>query len=204
MVNMEYETAEELVKKIKNNSGKVKAEVIRIEKEYILQKEGEEGLLKVKERMKELGVEMDFQKLDSLTWEKEWKNSLMVVVAKEVFNWTEDDVFEMGRYSPRASFFIKSIIQYLVSIEMVFNNMGKYWDKHHDFGALDAIEISQEKKHLIMRKKGFFTHPLMCIYHAGYFKGVAEFVIKSKNVNIEEVKCVHKGDDYDEYKITWE
>ncbi len=201
---MQQETAEELAKRIKGSPGKVKTEVIRIEKDFILEKEGEEGFLRLKERLKELGAEIDFQKIESLTWEEEWKNSLMVVVAKEIFNWTEEDVFQMGRYSPRASFFIKSIIQYLVSIETVFSNMGKYWDKHHDFGSLEAIELNHEEKFLIIRKKGFFTHPLMCIYHAGYFKGVAEFVIKSNNINIEETKCMHSGDEYHEYKIFWD
>jgi predicted hydrocarbon binding protein len=203
VINMQ-ETAEELANRIRNNPGKVKAEVMRIEKEYILEREGEEGISKLKERMKELGADIDFIKLESLTWEEEWKNSLMVVVSKEIFNWTEEDVFEMGRYSPRASFFIKSIIQYLVSVETVFDNMGKYWDKHHDFGALEAVELNLVKKYLVIRKKGFFTHPLMCIYYAGYFKGVAEFVIKSNNINIEETKCMHKGDEYHEYKISWD
>ncbi len=203
MVINKQETAEELVKRTRGSSGKVKAEVIRIEKEYVLQREGEEGVAKLEKRMNELGAEIDFKKLDSMTWEEEWKNSLMVVVAKEIFNWTEEDIFEMGRYSPRASFFIKSIIQYLVSIEVVFDNMGKYWDKHHDFGSLEAVELNKVKKYLVLRKKGFFTHPLMCIYHAGYFQGVAEFVIKSKEVNIEETRCMHKGDEYHEYRISW-
>ncbi len=206
MVNMEQETSQQFAERIKNSSQrnhKVKAEIIRIEKEYILSKEGEEGLNRVFERMKELGTELDFKKLESQTWEEEWKNSLMVVVCKEIFNWTEEDIFEMGRYSPRASFFIKSIIQYLASIDVVFQNMNTYWRKHHDFGELEPTEINKEEKYLIIRKKGFYTHPLMCLYHAGYFKGVSEFVLRSKDINIEETKCMHRGDEYDEYKITW-
>ncbi len=201
---MEEENIEKFIEREKDSERRVKAEVIRVEKEYVLQKEGEGGFKKVKSRMEELGVDLDFKKLDFITWEKEWKNSAFIAICKEVFNWTEEDVFQMGRYSPRASFFIKSIIQYLVSIDTVFQNMGTYWEKHHDFGELEPVEINKEKKYVVFRKKNFFTHPVMCIYHAGYFQGIAEFVIKSKKINTQEVKCMHRGDDYHEYIIKWE
>ena len=203
---MEQETSQQFAERMKSSperAHKVKAEIIRVEKEYILSKEGEEGLNKVSERMKELGAELDFKKLDSQTWEEEWKNSLLIVVAKETFNWTDEDIFQMGRFSPRASFFIKSIIQYLVSIDVVFNNVSNYWHKHHDFGDLEPVEINKEEKYIVIRKVGFRTHPIMCIYHAGYFKGVVEFVLRSDNINVDETKCMHKGDDYHEYRITW-
>ncbi len=201
---MEEENIENFIEKEKNSTRKVKAEVIRVEKDYILSKEGKEGFEKVKRRMKELGVDLDFEKLNSVTWEKEWKNSAFIAICKEVFNWSDEDIFEMGRNSPRASFFIKTMIQYFVSVDAVFDSMGEYWRKHHDFGELEPVELNKEEKYIIARKKFFQTHPVMCSYHAGYFKGVLEFVIKSKEISVKEVKCMHKGDPYHEYLITWE
>ncbi len=193
------ETADEL----RVLPGKVRAEVIKISADYIKQKEGEDGLKKLEEKMKELGAFVDFKRLGSLTWEEDWKFSLMLATCKETFNWEEDDIFEMGRYSPRASFFIKSIMQYIVSIDTVFKKVDYYWRRHHDFAELEPVEINKKEKYVIVRLKGFHRHPLMCTYHAGYFKGVVEFSVKASEINIKETKCIHRGDEYDEYKISW-
>ncbi len=202
---MENKTLEEVAKELKeNNKGMVTGEVMRIEGDYVIYREGEEGLEKVKKKMLEMGVEIDFSKIKSAAWEEEWKNSLFILTCKEVFNWSDDDIFDMGKFSPRASFFIKTIVQHLRSIDIVFNNANKYWRKHHNFGELEAVELNHEEKYLILRKKGFYTHSVMCTYHAGYFLGLAEFVLGRGNVNIEETKCMHKGDPYHEYKITWQ
>ncbi len=127
----------------------------------------------------------------------------MVIVCKEIFNWTEEDIFEMGRYSPRASFFIKMMMRYIVSMESLFENANIYWKKHHDFGEIEPVEINKDKNYIIMRVKGFHTHPLLCIYHAGYFKGIIDFVVPNKNITVEETECSHKGASYDEYLIKW-
>ncbi len=198
------ETLEDFIQRKKGSPERVKAEVVRTNKEYIVSKEGEEGLEKVKQRMEELGGAIDFVELNKKTWEEDWKNSLFIATAREVFGWTDEDVFEMGRYTPRASFFIKSIIQYLASLDVVLQNTGKYWDKHHDFGRLETVEYNKEEKYIIIRKYDFLMHPVMCSYHAGYFKGISEFVVKSENLTVEEVKCMHKGDEYHEYIIKWD
>ncbi len=199
----EEKSLEEVVAELKQIDGNVKAEIILVQRDYILYKEGEEGLKRLKERMKELGADISFEEIKASSWEKEWKNSLMMVVAKEVFNWTEEDVFEMGRYSPRASFFIKMMMQYVVSLDILFNNAGVYWKKQQDFGEVESTELNKEERYAVVRIKNFHTHPLMCIYHAGYFKGALEFVTKSKGVTVEETECTHRGGRYHEYLIKW-
>jgi predicted hydrocarbon binding protein len=199
----EEKTLEETAEELKKIKGNVKAEVIFVQRDYILYKEGEKGLERLMEKMKELGAEIFFEKIKPSSWEREWKNSLMTIVAKEVFNWTEDDIFEMGRYSPRASFFIKMMMQYVVSLDILFNNADKYWKKQEDFGEIEPVELNKEEKYAVVRIKNFHTHPLLCIYHAGYFKGAIEFVTKSKEVTVEETECTHKGGRYHEFLIKW-
>lgn len=199
----EEKTLQEVAKELKEVEGNVKADVILVQRDYILQKEGEEGLRRLEEKLKELGVDIDFQKMKGASWEKEWKNSLITVVAKEIFNWTEEDIFEMGRYSPRASFFIKMMMQYVVSLDVLFNNTNVYWKKQQDFGEMESVELNKEERYAIVRIKNFRTHPLLCVYHTGYFKGAVEFVTKSKNVTVEETECAHKGGRYDEFLVKW-
>jgi predicted hydrocarbon binding protein len=199
----EEKSLKEVAEELKRIEGHVKAEVILVQRDYILNKEGEEGLKRLNEKMNELGADLSFEKIKSSSWEKEWKNSLMTVVAKEIFNWTEEDIFEMGRWSPRASFFIKMMMQYVVSLDVLFSSANIYWKKQQDFGEIESVEINKDERYAIVRIKNFHTHPLLCIYHAGYFKGAVEFVTKSKGVTVEETECTHKGGRYHEFLVKW-
>jgi hypothetical protein len=197
------ETLQETADRLKNFPGKVKGEVFRTHADYIRQKEGEDGVRRVEEKMAELGTPILFEEINPFEWISEGMSSLTIVVTKEVFNWTEDDVFEMGRFAPKFSFIIKVMIQYLVSIESLLKNAAKYWNKHFDFGSVE-VESDTENKKAVVRERGFNTHPLVCLYHAGYFKGLCEFAIKSKNITVTETACTHKGAEYNEFSIKWD
>ncbi len=203
---MEKETLQQTADRLKNFPGNVKGEVFRTHADYIKHKEGEEGVKRTEEKMNELGVPIKFSEIKSFEWISEGMSSLTIVVAKELFNWSEEDVFEMGRFAPRASFIIKVMIQYLVSIESILENSEKYWDKHFDFGSLETSFIKGEKAATVREKispEYRHLHPLTCIYHTGYYTGLCEFTVKSGDVKITETKCVHNGDDYNEFLIEW-
>jgi hypothetical protein len=143
---IEEKSLEEIAKILReNNQGKFRTELIRAEKDYIIHKEGEEGLKKVKEKMRELGGDIDFDKLLSRDWEENWKHVFFVIVAKEVLNWTDDDVFQMAIYCPRVSFMLKTLMQYFVSVDIVFANVSTYWKKHYNFGDVEPVEINKEE-----------------------------------------------------------
>ncbi len=199
---MEKETLQQTANRLKNFSGNVKGEVFRTHADYIRHKEGEEGVKRLEEKMEELGAPIKLNEIKSFEWISEGMSSLTIVVAKELFNWTDKDVFEMGRFAPRASFIIKLMIQYLVSVESLFKNATKYWDKHYDFGEVE-IDFHREENKIILREKDFKTHPTVCFYHAGYFRGLAEFVVKSQEISVEQTASAHEGSPYNEFVIQW-
>ncbi len=201
---MPEETLEETVKRLRDFPGNVKGEVFRTHADYIRKKEGEHGLKKLQERMESLGASIDFDKIKSFEWVSEGMSSLTIIIAKDTFGWSDEEVFEMGRFAPKTSFIIKVMIQYLVSMDRLFDSAEKYWDKHYDFGGLEKVEYNKEEKKMVIREKDFKTHPVVCIYHAGYYKGLSEFAIKSDKVDVKETACVHHGADYNEFTITWE
>jgi len=201
---MTEETLEETVKRLRDFPGNVKGEVFRTHADYIRKKEGEQGLKKLEERMKELGAPINFDEIKSFEWISEGMSSLTIVVAKDTFGWSDEDVFEMGRFAPKTSFIIKVMIQYLVSMDRLFGQAEKYWGKHYDFGSVEKVEYDKENKKVVVREKDFKTHPTVCIYHAGYYQGLAEFAIKSDKISVKETACAHKGADYNEFTITWE
>jgi len=193
------ETAEDLL----SREGHVKGEVFRTHAEYINYREGEEGVKKVEERMADLGAPVKLREKKSFKWEKEGLSSLVIVVAKDTFNWTEDDIFDMGSFSLKVSFFLKAVIHYFVSLESVIKKASESWDKQFDFGSLEVVDFSEKEKLIVIRTHDFEMHPLNCRFHAGYFKAIISLAVKSEKITVEETKCNHKGDEYHEYKVTW-
>lgn len=197
------EKSEEVAKNLISREGKVKGEVIRTNIEYLRRKRGDGAVERVQRRMKELGSTLDFNNIKPFHWYSEGENSLIVVVAKEVLNWSDNDVYEMGYSTLKLSFIMKMILQYFVSAERVFKNANKYWRKHFDVGSIELVEFSKKEKYASIRIKDFYMHRLNCVYQKGFFQALCELVIKSKEVNVEEVRCIHRGDSFHEYKITW-
>jgi len=200
---MEEETLKQSADRLKNFQGNAKGEVFRMHAQYIKSKEGEEGLKKLEKRMEELGVPIDIENVKPFEWKSEGISALIILTSKEVFGWTKEDVFQMGRFAPRFSFVLKVMAQYLISIETLFKNSPKYWKKNYDFGKIEPIKIDMEKQELIVREIGIATHPLVCVYHAGYFKGISEFVLGGKEATVKETACVHEGADYHEFLLSW-
>ncbi len=198
------ESLQTVARQLRNFPGKVKGEIFITHESYIRLKEGEIGVKKVEKKMKELGFPIDFNKVKPFEWQDESTSSLVIVVAKNIFNWTEEDVFEMGRFSPRFSFILKLMTKYIISVESLFLNASKYWQKHQSVGYIVPVELNEREKRVVIRVMEFATHPLVCIHRAGYFKGLCEFAIKGKNINIKETACIHNGADYHEYLIQWE
>ena len=196
------ENLQETVERLKSFQGNVKGEVFRTHADYIRSKQGEEGLKTLEERMNQLGAPINFKEVKSFEWVNEGLSSLVLVVAKDTFNWTDEDIIEMGRFATKFSFIIKVMIQYLVSVEALLKNAAKYWDKHFDFGSLET-EYDKENNLVTITEKGDTPHKLSCLYHKGYFQGLLEFVVKGKEVSVKEIECIHEGGEYNRFLIKW-
>lgn len=198
---------EKSLKEIANNlmkiKGNVKGEVLRISAAYIAEKEGEKGVEVIEEKLKELGYSLKFKEIKPLRWYPEALSVLVILVAKDVFNWKNSDIFDMGNSAPKYSFIVKLLLKYLISVEKIFEECPKYWRKHFDFGELEPVEINTKEKYAIIRVKGYKFHPLICLYHAGYFLRLVQLSIRSKKITIKETKCMFKGDPYHQYLIKW-
>ncbi len=184
--------------------GNVKGEVIRADLEYIKVKMGEEGLKKIEDRFEELGYPLHLRDIKPFHDYKEAQAVLIYLFSQDLFGWDEERISKMGEGAAKTSFIVKALIRYFVSVERLMEEAPNYWSKHHDFGKLETIDFSEKEKFITFRIIGYDFHPLACTYHRGYFLSVARFSIKGKNISLEETKCVHRGDEYHEYRINWE
>ncbi len=201
----EEKNLKEVADELMSQNGNVRGEVFRTHAEFIKYKEGEEGIVMVEDRMRELGYPVDLVKTQTGDWHKEALSVLVIVVAKEIFDWTEDDVYEMGNSAPKHSFIVKMFIKQFISVKDIFEKAGQYWEKHYNFGTIEGGEFNEEEKYITVKIKDYRFHELVCgPYFKGYLTRIAQFSIKSKKIETEQIKNVFNGDPYNEYLIKWE
>lgn len=200
MISLNKKEVDEMMKL----GGNVRGVIVEGHFAYIKDKKGQRGVDKVKQRMKELGYQFDEKKISNTGWCPEPLACLINIVAAEVFNWNEKDVFEMGYETPKYSFVVKILMQYFLDIEKIFAKIPDYWQKNFDFGEMEVVSFSTKEKYGIIRIKDFYKyHPLICVYHEGYFTKIAELMLGSKKVKFDHPKCLFRNDPYEEFKISW-
>ena len=107
-------TKEEL-DKIMQIKGNVRGAIFQTHAVYIRLKKGDEGVKMVEEKLKELGHPLKFEEVKPLDWYPEAISILIMVVIKEIFNWTDKDIFEMGNMAPKSSFIVRLVIKHFLT-----------------------------------------------------------------------------------------
>ena len=194
-------TIEEQIKELKNISGNVLGEKFYTTFNYLKTRKKKQEIKEIFKKMEKLGYPINLQKISSSEMYPIKTVIIFFIVIKNIFNWTDKDFFEMGRYAPKISFITRIFLGNLISIKTIFNKAPSIWKRHYDFGLLETVEIKE--KHFIVRIKNFDVHPIICPYHGGYFQMMAEFCLKNKEIKTVETKCIHKGDEYHEYLMSW-
>jgi len=193
----------EISQQLRKKEGNARGDIILGNFSYIRQKEGEVGIAAVKRKIKELGYPINVDKIKPLEWYPESFSVMVILAAKEVFQWKDEDVFEMGKQTTKHSLVMKMLIKYFSSLEMVFTEASKYWEKYLDVGKLKIIKINNKEKFILLTIEGYNFHPDICLYHAGKMLQIAQLCLNKKDIRIEETKCAFKGDLHHEYLINW-
>jgi hypothetical protein len=193
----------ELANKLQKVPGNVRGAVILENIGFLKRRGGQEMVQKIKEKFEEFDLTLSFKDIKPMQFYPEYYSVLIILLTAEFLDFQEQDIFEMGQESLQHSFFMKLFMNYFVSMERTFKESPKYWRKHFDFGEIEPVEFSGAKKYAIFRVKGYKFHPIMCIYHKGYFLKTAQIALGKKSISIEETKCMFRGDAYHEFKLQW-
>jgi hypothetical protein len=193
------EIKKEELDKLMKIEGEVRGVVFQTDAKYVLEKEGEEGLKKLEERVKELGYPIDYRGGESLDSHPIGLRVISLLLIKDTFGWSDPEIKRMGYMAPRTSFMVKILIRFFVSFKKVMTESPKYWTKHYTIGSLEVINLDEETKDVTIRLKNFKIHPILCQYYQGYFEMMHEFAAGKAGVESKETKCMFKGDPYHEY-----
>lgn len=185
--------------------GKERGADIKYLIDCIMKKEGENGL-------KELKIELaenynfflpDLNKITDVEWISESIPHIFLVASVRFFNWTEKDVYQMGKNAVFYSRTIKMFVKYFASIKQTIKKAADSWNEYYTEGTLTMTNFDKEKREAILELRDFKTHPLTCVYVSGVIAKILELVTAEKSSKVEEIKCVFRGDDHHAFKLTW-
>lgn len=181
--------------------GEVKGVVFQTDGNYILLKEGEEGLKKLEKRVKELGLPIDYRKGKATDLHPIGLRVISLLLIKDTFGWTDKEIRNMGYEAPAASFIVKLLMKFFVSFKKFMDEVPRYWKEHYTVGELEVVSLNEETKDATIRLKNLKINPLLCLYLEGYFERMYQF-IAGKGGRSKETECMFKGAPYHEY-VFW-
>lgn len=191
----------EAVEKIMKTEGQVKGAVLQTDASYVKKIWGEEGLNKVKEELKKLGHPIEYEKAKALEWFPIGLRVLSLLVIKDIFDLSEEDIKTMGNIVPKLSFIVKIMMKFFVSPKMTVEHGPELWSRHYSTGKLE-VEHKEKEKFLTVTLKDVKLDPVICKYLEGYFQRIMQFTV-GENVKCQEIKCMFKGDPCHVYRVSW-
>ncbi len=191
---------EQTVKELLNLSGNMKAEAFNDMASYIEREKGKEGLKAVENKLAELGVNVSLKGLDSDEWVNIGVVNLVIIVAKELFEWNDEDIFKWGEERVKIPFIIKTFLHTFISLNRIVEKIPEYWKMNFDFGSIE-VELREEEKKVFVQIYNFKVHPLYRVSIAGHIKGIVEFAVGA-DVFIKE-KGISKCNSRHEFVAWW-
>lgn len=194
-----------LAKKLMEIKGEVRGVTLGIDRDYVLKEKGEEGLKKVEEELEKLGFPIKYKEINTLGYYPLGLRALSLLAIKQVFNFNDQKIQEIGFFATKVSLIIKFFIKYVFSFQRVFfRESPKIWREHWTIGELIPVELNEEKKYAILQLKDFDLHPIYCTFLKGYLPGLFSLIVKSSKITCQETKCTFREDEFHEYLIKWQ
>ena len=199
---MEQIISKEEVDELMKLKGEVRGIAIKSYAEFVLKKEGKEGLKRLEETMARIGYPIKYRKVKLTSFYSLGLEAITLTAIKRLFNYDDKKFQEMGRFESRTPIVIRLFLKYFVSIEMATEEASKVWRKYFTVGNLRIVKLDREKRYMIARIENFHFIPILCENLKGYIASITEMII-NEETTCEETKCVHRGDEYHEFLVRW-
>ena len=198
------------IKQMMETTGKIKGSAFRGELEYILAKKGEEGLKAVEKKTEELGHPIRYREIKETRWYPIGLKMISFFAFLSAFNWGKKELAEIAESSVKVSYIVRFFMKHFASPKKIFKVAApRLWKRYFSVGSFEAADFYNIEKRGgggqgVLRIRDFKLHPFHCFYLGRFFIGIAKLTdSRFKEINIEETKCMFKGDDYHEYLLKW-
>lgn len=194
--------SKEELERLKNLKGEARGMGIKSSIEFIIQKEGKEALEKIESEMKRIGYPIKYKEMKAMGFYPLGLEAALFLVIKKLFNYSDKDFQEMGRFGAKSSLIIRLFTQYFVSFEKFIDKPPEMWRKYFTVGNLKIQEYNEKEKYAIVRLGEFNLNRFHCQLFLGFCCALLEMMIKAK-VTGQEMRCPFRGDEYHEFLLKW-
>jgi len=192
----------EIVDEIMAIPGEARGGAIKNDWKVLFLKKGKQGILKLEERMKELGVPIIYNKIKIMDFYPIGVDMLSMLVMREIFDFEEKDFKELGKRQVKISSLLKFLIRHFASIKLLIKGANAMWREHYTTGELSIINTNIKDSRITIILKDFETHRFFCALLCGYFAEMLSIVLAT-DVSCNEMKCPLKGAHYHEFLLKW-
>lgn len=195
----------EEARKILEKNGEVRGVAFQSIGDFILKNKGQAGLEKTEAQMKEWGADFHYSQISPMAWYPIGWGALFVLSTQEVFDWSEQNIREMGANGPNVSVVVKLMFKLFPSIKLLAKQIPGFWRKNYTVGEVEVASLDEGKKEMIIHFKDTSFHPSLCKYVEGFTETTLQFSrLKSSIVKVKETKCSFKDNaPYEEYTVSW-
>lgn len=197
---MEQIISKEELNELMKLKGEIRMGGVKNNAEFILEKEGEEGLRKLEEAMASIGFPIEYRKIRDSEFRPTWFLAIHLLAIKRVLNYDDKKFQEMGTLQGKSSFMARIFMRYFISLERGLKQIEKAWDRYNTVGKLELVEYDVKRGYAILRIRDFKCHPLQCQIFKGLFSTMPKMIVK-REATCEETKCIHRGDEYHEFML---
>jgi len=191
--------SKQFLEEIKKMEGEIIGSSLKTDREFIIEKEGLEGLKKVEKEMERAGYPLEYKEIDKYKWYPVQQDFLSLLLAQKIFNWSDETIREWGRWGAKTNFIIKLMAR-LVSKETISGLASKYWRKYYTKGIIE-YKLDHKNGTGMVTIKDFVIYPVHLHYLEGYFYQIMCLMVPSQNLKVEGSETgefnVHQ------FKVTW-
>jgi len=190
------------IKKIKSLPGDVIGAAFTEDINFILKKEGKEGLEKIEEFFEKVCL-IKYQEIANFKWYPLSYYIIFLFLVKRIFNWDDKTIKEMGANAIKISSITRMMMRYFISARRCLKESPFYWKKYFTAGSLGFSDYNEEKRYLLMIIKDFPGHQVWCCYFEGVLETIGSFMFH--HPQSQEIECgLKKGNNTHVFKVTWE
>jgi len=200
---MEQIISKEELDKISEESGEARGATFKNALDFVLKKEGPDGLKKIENLMEELGYPIKSTEIKLMNFYPLNSYLVLQLAIKNFFNYDDKDFQEMGEFMAKSSMIMRLFMKYFASLDNLIKQGPRAWRMYFSTGELKVVEINKEKKYMVSRLEDFAYGQLHCQIIKGFYSSIIQMILRSK-VTCEEIKCPLRGDEYHEFLFKWE
>ena len=183
--------------------GKERVNDIKYIIRYVKEKEGENGFNDLVKELKKYNFELpDVDKLSSMEWTPRFVPRVFLIGAIIFFDWTQEEVFEMGKRATTSFRTIKLFIKWFSSVRNTLTIAIRGWNKYLTEGKASLIEFDKNKKQCVLEIRDYDIPSIITVYYEGIFTKVLEIATGNNKVEVKEFENKNNH-TYHKFRAKW-